>query len=140
MPNLLAPGGRLVLEHARRLEGRRLGRCVFLEADMDALALLDYLRDLGAEGLVLVGPCGSAGEGVVVEEAVPAKVDDPTMVTRELWMNLTGSLGLDDYVAALRILYPGRFLVIRCRGESCGKQLLRRLGELCDADTLAGSG
>ncbi len=135
IPNLLEPGGRVLLEEARRLEERgRLGRCVFIEADMDALALVDEARRLGAEGLLLVGAShscpGPAGEPVRVEP-LNAERMDPRGLVKELWMNLTGSLGLDDYVAALRILYGKGFWVLCCTGpRECG-EAVRAAERLC---------
>ena len=134
VPNLLARGGRRLLEAARRLDGRRAGSCVFLEADMDALALIDEAERLGAEELVLVGMDEEAGERVTVETVEPRRVDperEAQRIVKDLWMNLTGSLGLGDYVEALRILYPRRFTVVRCGGEACGEPLLGKLRELC---------
>jgi len=134
VPNLMARGGERLLEDARRLDGRRTGSCVFLDADMDALALLDEAEKLGAEEIVLVGVDEEAEGRVVVEEVEPRRVNperEAQRIVKNLWMNLTGSLGLGDYVEALRILYPRRFTVIRCGGDACGEPLLEKLRALC---------
>ena len=127
VPNLFAPGGGEAAELARSLEGKREGRCLYIEADMDALALIGEAEEAGAEELVLLGP----GEGPVLEKVEPidARGMDPGRVVKELWMNLTGSLGLEDYVAALRILYGRPFYVARCgSGRSC-QEVLRLVRE-----------
>ncbi len=131
VPNLLAPRGEELLELAGRLEGRRLGRCVFIEADMDALALLDEAERLGAESIVLVGP--GPWRGLERVEPTGGRGLDPQRLVRELWMNLTGSLGLDDYAAALRILSERPFYVVGC-GDSCRGAVARVLEGLCGAD------
>jgi len=97
------------------LDGRREGSCVFIEADMDALALLDEAERLGAETIVLVGP--GPWRGVERVEPVDGAGMDPFAVTKELWMNLTGSLGLDDYRAAMRLLSRRPFYVAGCGGD-----------------------
>jgi hypothetical protein len=102
-----------------------VGRCRVVEADMDALALLDKLGDTGAEELVLLGPRHREGRrrGIYLRRVDPAEPSSlsPSQLVRELWGNLTGSLRLCDYEAALRILYRKPFTVAECEpgGEGC---------------------
>jgi hypothetical protein len=112
-----------------RLDGVRVGRCLVREADFDALTLLDEAVELGVSLVVVVTPC-SGGGGVVVEAFEPLRPRlggrETVALVRELWMNLTGSLGAEEWAAALRVLSPRPFLVVRL-GD------VGRLGELLGA-------
>jgi hypothetical protein len=126
VPNMAAGElGRQVLEKAAALDGARIGRCLAREADVDALALLDEAREHGAGLLVVVSPCRDAS-GIQVEAYEPLRRRtglggrDTVLLVRELWMNLTGSLGPDDWAAALRVLSPRPFMVVRVGPEGLG--------------------
>ena len=118
---------------------KRIGKCIVLEADMDALALLDELKRLSADTLVVLGPLHREGRrrGVYVSEVKPEKgPENPSRLVKELWGNLTGSLRLEDYVAALRILYDRVFYVAECEpGEEsrCSDVVEKWLREYCEA-------
>jgi len=135
-PNMAAgEAGRRLLEEAARLDGRLLGRCLVREADVDALALLDEARDCGIDRVVVVAPCGSLEEAEAeayepMRAARSAAMDGrgAVLLVRELWTNLTGSLGPEDWAAALRILSPRPFLVVRI-----GRRGAERLGGLVKA-------
>ncbi|KSW11629.1 hypothetical protein CF15_02020 [Pyrodictium occultum] len=85
---------------------------------MDALALIDEAERRGAGELFLLGASHveGRGAGVYVARVEPrdARALTPQQLTRELWMNLTGSLGLDDYAAALSLLWNRPFILVEC--------------------------
>ncbi len=139
-PNMAAGAlGRRLMELAASMDGEILGRCLVREADVDALALLDEARELGVKHIYVVSPC-SRINGIEAEAYEPmggaerAAADGraTVLLVRELWMNLTGSLGPEDWAAALRVLSPRPFLVIRL-GEGGFEKLLDAVGALCGA-------
>jgi hypothetical protein len=141
IPDLSEPGGSEILEELMSLGDEfRVGSCVVVEADMDVLALLDKAREHGAERIVLFGPRHVEGrrrgvyERTVEPRENPEKMD-PMRLVRELWGNLTGSLRLCDYEAAMRILYDKPFTVAECEpgGEGCRGLVREWIGRLCKA-------
>ncbi len=141
LPDLSEPGGADILEDLRRLGDEfELGRCIVVEADMDALALIDKARELGADELVLFGPRSLRGRrsGVHLRHVEPRRVGatgpETLSLVRELWPNLTGSLRLEDYVAALQLLLGREFTVVECEpgGVGCRGVLEKWLREFCE--------
>ena len=124
IPDLSEPGGSEILEEMLRLGDEfTIGNCVVVEADMDALALLDKARELGAERIILLGPRHREGRsrGVYLRTVEPRGApSNPSQLVRELWGNLTGSLRLCDYEAALSILYDKPFTVAECEPAGVG--------------------
>ena len=140
VPDLSEKGGSDILEEMLvRGDESRVGGCLVIEADMDALALVERFRESGASELILFGPRHVEGRrrGVytrrvkAVEPSMP-----PDRLVRELWPNLTGSLRLDDYVAALRILLGRGFTVAECEpgSEGCKGLLAGWLEAYCGGD------
>lgn len=105
-------------------EEKRVGECLVFEATMNALALINELDRLGVETLIVLGPLHRKGRkpGVYVSRIEPSRgPENPILLVKELWGNLTGSLRLEDYAAALRILYGKAFYVAECEpGEGEG--------------------
>lgn len=129
-----------MLEKARMMDGERRGHCLIVEADMDALALLDEAGKIGAGLLVVASPCSSV-EGVVAEAYEPLRrrgLDgrETVLLVRELWMNLTGSLGPEDWAAALRVLSPRPFLLLRV-GHGGVEKLDAVIERLCSTGEVA---
>jgi len=139
-PNMAAgEAARRLIEKAAEMDGARIGRCLVREADVDALALLDEYRDCGARLLVVASPCRGAVD-VEAEAYEPLRgagdrLDgkDTILLVRELWMNLTGSLGPDDWAAALRVLAPDPFLVLRL-GQRGVERLEEIVAAICGLD------
>ena len=125
VPDLSEPGGTDILEDLMRLGDRvRLGSCLVAEADVDALALADMFAESCAEELVVFGPRHREGRlhGVYTRTVEPRRPGgDIAGLVRELWPSLTGSLRLDDVVAALSLLLGRRFTVAECEpgGQGC---------------------
>ncbi|WP_317895232.1 hypothetical protein [Pyrofollis japonicus] len=119
VPDTMERGGESLLSMMlEKGDETRIGNCIVIEADMDALALIDEARRLGASEIVLLGPLhrDNRQRGIYLERVEPNKsaASSPNKLVKELWGNLTGSLRLDDYVAAMRILYDKPFYVAEC--------------------------
>jgi len=116
---------------------KRLGNCIVMEADMDALALIDEARRRGADTLVILGPVHREGRrrGIYVSRVKPSKAEEnPSRLVKKLWGNLTGSLRLEDYVSALQILYDREFYVAECEPgeeERCSDVVEQWLRSYC---------
>lgn len=122
VPNPLVKGGSGLLELVLELIGKkpeaRIGRCIVIDGSMDALSLVDEASSRGTKDIVILGAVHVDGRGVGVYTRVVEPRDATTMnpqqLTQELWMNLTGSLGLDDYAAALSLLWSRAFILAEC--------------------------
>ncbi|WP_338250902.1 hypothetical protein [Pyrodictium abyssi] len=108
----------LVLELIGREPEARIGRCIVIDGSMDALSLVDEASSRGVEDIVILGAIHTDGRGrgmyTRVVEPRDARAMSPQQLTKELWMNLTGSLGLDDYAAALSLLWSRAFILAEC--------------------------
>jgi hypothetical protein len=117
----------------------KVNNCLIIEADMDALALLDKLRDVGAEKLVLFGPLHREGRkpGVYERNVQPEKRSvngkNASDIVKTLWPNLTGSLKLCHYEDALKILSNKPFKIAECEpgGKGCYDIFIRWLESAC---------
>ena len=122
VPNPLMKGGSGLLELVLELIGRRpearIGRCIVIDGSMDALSLIDEASSKGIKDIVIFGAVHSEdrSRGVYTRIVKPrdATAMSPQQLTKELWMNLTGSLGLDDYAAALSLLWSRAFILAEC--------------------------
>ncbi|RUM46662.1 MAG: hypothetical protein DSY37_04750 [Hyperthermus sp.] len=109
----------MLIEAAEEFDGVVTGSCIIVDADVDVLTIIDWARDYGVDEIFLVfPPCGRAeGKGVVFlgsYKPVDAVGIDPGDLVRDIWMNLTGSLSLEDVVSAMRLLSPFPFKVFSC--------------------------
>lgn len=117
---------------------RHLGKCIVIEADMDALALIDEVKRRGADTLVVLGPLHREGRrrGIYVSKIEPSRAtENPSRLVKKLWGNLTGSLRLEDYVTALQILYDKEFYVAECepgKEEKCSDVVEQWLRNYCE--------
>ncbi len=121
-----------------RLGEREIGSCVVIECDMDALALLDEATRLGAGEIVLFAPLHREGRRRGLYERLVEPANDnplPSRLAGELWANLTGSLKLVHYEAALRRLYSKPFRVVECEagGGGCSGLLQQWIEARCKA-------
>ncbi|ABM80606.1 hypothetical protein [Hyperthermus butylicus] len=136
IPNPSCEPGQAILEIASRLDGRRLGNCLVIEADMDAISLADIVADHGAERLVILGPLDEPDkpQGILrlgeYSYIQPDAIDPEELVSR-LWPNLTGKLSIRDYIEALRFFHKGVFEAYACNtaGGRIDRETCRRLVE-----------
>ncbi len=125
----------MVLE---RGDSYTIGECRVIEADVDALALIDEARRHGAGELVLVGPRHREGRspGLYERLVTPGPRDRSVEeLVLDITASLTGSLKLAHVEAALRALYDKPFRVVECeaRGEDCRGLLEEWLRRTCGA-------
>lgn len=123
-----SPAAFCLAEEARRVHGARVGRCVLADAAVDATTLIVMMDYFGAKELVLIFACTMCSNDVYLEveplnaEAAP---ENPDIIVRALWPNLTGSLDPKFYIEALRLLYNREFKVymVKSRGDECRESI-----------------
>jgi len=95
-----------------------MGKCLIIDGSMDALSLIDEATSRNIDLVTILGAVHTEGRapGIYTRMIEPrdARKMNPLQLTRELWMNLTGSLGLDDYAAALSLLWNRAFILAEC--------------------------
>ncbi len=138
VPDLTEKGGSDVLDDIMELGDEvTWNGCLIVEADMDALALVDTAKSRGIERIVVFGPRHVPGRRPGVYMAMVEAGEqslNPDQVVRTLWPNLTGSLRLSDYIDALKLLWGKPFEVAECEpGEkgTCKGALVTWIEEFC---------
>ncbi|HID41565.1 MAG TPA: hypothetical protein EYP33_05360, partial [Pyrodictium sp.] len=93
-------GGSGILELSLELIGKkpeaRMGKCLIIDGSMDALSLIDEATSRNIDLVTILGAVHTEGRapGIYTRMIEPrdARKMNPLQLTRELWMNLTGSL------------------------------------------------
>lgn len=132
--------GRELIDVAEQLDGKKLGNCVIIEANMDALALLDTAKKHNVEKILLIVGTSRSDVQQGIQHYYSGKpgqsLVSPNEINRMLWANLTGSLDVDDYINALMILSDRPYDVYVCNkwgtsGVNCGELAEAFIKEFC---------
>ncbi len=125
---------------AERFDGMKLGSCVIVEANMDALALLDTAKKNKARRIVLIAGLSREDMPQGLQHYYTGKPGQERIplsnINRLLWANLTGSLDVDDYINALRILSDKPYDIYVCNkvrgdGVNCAELAEKLIKKLC---------
>ncbi len=138
--NVTSKQGFSLIQAAEKLDGKTIGRCIVVDADVDVLTILDWANEHGAQQVYLVfPPCKPQLQekpGISYVEGHPETKplrEDPQILVKNIWMNLTGSLARKDVVSAMRTLSHLPFKVYECHPKDgdCIAPLQEWLGAVC---------
>jgi len=132
--------GRELIDVAERLDTKKLGKCIIIEANMNALALLDTAKKHNVEKILLIVGASRSDVQQGIQHYYSGKPGQSLVslneINRMLWANLTGSLDVDDYINALMILSDRPYDVYVCNkwgasGVNCGEVTEEFIKEFC---------